>query len=361
LVCLHEAEALAEALDDPRRLGQVCLFLSLCFTNRDAYGQAIAAAQRALVLATADGEAGLYAVANLYLGIAYYYQGDYRHARHCCRQTVAFFEGARCRERFGLPFLPAVTSRAWLAACHAELGTFAEGGAIGDEGLRIAEEVAHPGSLMWASWWSGLLHFFQGHLRRALPLLERAVVLCQDMDLRGYFTEITAVLGTAYTLAGRTADALSLLIQMLAQTRARGRLNWQVLRSLSLGEAQVLTDHFEEVDTLAECTLSWARVHGARGDQAHALRLLGDIAVRREPPEATQAEAHYQQALTLAAELGMRPLQAHCHLGLGTLHVKTGQREQARTELSTATELYRDMDMTFWLPQAEAALAQAGS
>ena len=56
----------------------------------------------------------------------------------------------------------------------------------------------------------------------------------------------------------------------------------------------------------------------------------------------------------------MRPLQAHCHLGLGTLYVKAGQREQARTELSTAIELSRDMDMTFWLPQAEAALVQVG-
>ena len=54
----------------------------------------------------------------------------------------------------------------------------------------------------------------------------------------------------------------------------------------------------------------------------------------------------------------MRPLQAHCHLGLGTLYAKIGQREQARTELSTAIELYRAMEMTFWLPQAEAALAQ---
>jgi hypothetical protein len=57
----------------------------------------------------------------------------------------------------------------------------------------------------------------------------------------------------------------------------------------------------------------------------------------------------------------MRPLQAHCHLSLGTLYVKTDQREQARTETSMAIELYRAMDMTFWLPQAEAALAQVGS
>ena len=54
----------------------------------------------------------------------------------------------------------------------------------------------------------------------------------------------------------------------------------------------------------------------------------------------------------------MRPLQAHCHHGLGTLYAKSGQREQARTELSTAIESYRTMEMTFWLPQAEAALAQ---
>jgi hypothetical protein len=56
----------------------------------------------------------------------------------------------------------------------------------------------------------------------------------------------------------------------------------------------------------------------------------------------------------------MRPLQAHCHLGLGTLHVKTGQRQQTRAELSTAIALYRAMDMAFWLPQAEAMLAQVG-
>ena len=76
------------------------------------------------------------------------------------------------------------------------------------------------------------------------------------------------------------------------------------------------------------------------------------------PRTCEQAEAHYRQALALAEELGMRPLQAHCHRGLGTLYAKIGQREQARAELSTAIDLYRAMDMTFWLPQAEAALAQ---
>jgi Flp pilus assembly protein TadD len=76
------------------------------------------------------------------------------------------------------------------------------------------------------------------------------------------------------------------------------------------------------------------------------------------PLDATQAATLYQQALVLAEAFGMRPLQAHCHLDLGTLYTKTGQREQARTALSTAIALYHTMDMAFWLPQAEAALAQ---
>jgi hypothetical protein len=114
----------------------------------------------------------------------------------------------------------------------------------------------------------------------------------------------------------------------------------------------------EEVHTLTQRELAKARQRRMRGLEARALWLLGEIAMRRDPPDVTSAEAHYQQALALAEGLGMRPLQAHCHLGLGTLYVTTDQREQARMELSAAIALYRAMDMTFWLPQAEAALAQ---
>jgi class 3 adenylate cyclase len=71
LASLREAESLAAALDDPRRLGQVSRFLSTCFYFRGAYDQAIAAAQRALALATADGDSVLHALANQSLGYPY--------------------------------------------------------------------------------------------------------------------------------------------------------------------------------------------------------------------------------------------------------------------------------------------------
>jgi class 3 adenylate cyclase/tetratricopeptide (TPR) repeat protein len=245
LAYLHEAEALAEALDDPRRLGQVSRFLSSHAHDMGAYDQAIAAAQRTLALATVSGDGVLQAVAHYFLGLAYHAQGDYRRAIDCLGQTVAALGGAQQRERFGAFSLPSVNARARLAWCHAELGTFAEGRAFGDEGLRIAEADNRPASLITASWGIGLLALRQGDLPRALPLLERAVNICHEANFPAAFPWIAAALGAA-----------------------------------------------------------------------------------------------------------------HCHRALGTLYAKTGRQEQARAELFTAIEMYRAMDMPFWLPQAEAVLAQ---
>ena len=169
---------------------------------------------------------------------------------------------------------------------------------------------------------------------------------------------MAAGLGVAYTLAGRIDEAVVLLTRAMEQTVATDRAGYHVLCRLSLGKALMLAGSLREAHTLAESALGLARQHDERGHQAYTLRLLGDIAIHRHPPEIEQAETHYQQALALADGLGMHPLQAHCHRGLGTLYSQTGQSEQARTELSTAIAMYRDMGMTFWLPETEAALEQ---
>jgi tetratricopeptide (TPR) repeat protein len=134
----------------------------------------------------------------------------------------------------------------------------------------------------------------------------------------------------------------------------------QALCNLTLGEAQLLAGRLEDAHTVAKGALTLARAHQERGNEAYILHLLGEIAMRRDPPDVALAAAYYQQALVLAEALGMGPLQAHCHLSLGTMYAKAGQWEQAHAALSTAIEMYRSMEMTFWLPQAEAALAQRG-
>ena len=352
LAYLREAESLAAALDDRHRLGQVSNFLSVHFYRIGTYDQAIIAAQRVLALAMTGREIVLHALANLRLGLAYHAQGEYRQAIDAFKETVASLDRGQHRERFGHIIMPAVHSCAVLAWCHAELGMFTEGRAPGDEGLQIAEAVAHPASLMIALWGNGLLALRQGDLPSALPLLERAMGICHEADLTLFFPWIAGALG------GRVADAVPLLTQAMQQTIATAMSGDQTLCSLPLGEAHMVAGRLEEAQALAEDTLALARAHQQRDIQAYTLHLLGDLAMHRDPPERELAAAHYQQALTLAEEIGMRPLQAHCHRGLGLLYAATDQRELARTTLATAIDLYRAMKMTFWLPETEAALAQ---
>jgi tetratricopeptide (TPR) repeat protein len=167
-------------------------------------------------------------------------------------------------------------------------------------------------------------------------------------------------LGAAYILSGRVTEALPLLEQVLAVEQS---LPASIRRSASLfpvwlGEGYVLAGRLEEAMQLGEQAHEVTRTRKQKGSQAYTLRLLGDIAAHHTPPAVQEAERQYREALALAEAIGMRPLQAHCHSGLGMLYAKLGQREQARTALATAVDLYAAMKMTFWLPEAEAALIQ---
>ena len=183
----------------------------------------------------------------------------------------------------------------------------------------------------------------------------RGLEVCRVWDIPLLFYIVSSALGYAYVLAGRVSDALPLLEQNVsteAMERLRGRVHvW-------LSEAYLRLGRLDEALALALRGLELCRTHAQQGEQAWALRLLGEIHAYRHPPATEPAEAAYREALALAEALGMRPLQAHCRRGLGMLYGTLGQREEARRELSAAIEMYRTMDMTFWLPQAEAALAQ---
>jgi tetratricopeptide (TPR) repeat protein len=198
----------------------------------------------------------------------------------------------------------------------------------------------------------------QGDLPQAIAIHERDLTVCHAWDLRDWVPVFAAGMGYAYALVGRLTEALPLLEQAVGQHAAMRRGHLFSIYVAWWSEAMLLAGRLKEAMQLAERALTCARDSKQRGSEAYALRLLGEIIVHCAPPEVEQAEAWYRQALALADELGMRPLQAHCHRNLGTLYATAGQREQARAELSTANALYCDMDMTFWLPQAEAALAQ---
>jgi tetratricopeptide (TPR) repeat protein len=182
--------------------------------------------------------------------------------------------------------------------------------------------------------------------------------LCQDWHIPNLLPRQATVLGVAYALDGRIAASLPLVEHGVEQAVARGGPRNLVPAVACLSEAYLLAGRLEEACQRAVQAVDLARQYQQRGWQAWALWLLGESTARQASPEGAPAAGHYRQALALAEELGMRPLQAHCHLGLGTLYTTIGRHAEARTELDTAIELYHSMEMTFWLPQAEAALAQ---
>jgi tetratricopeptide (TPR) repeat protein len=252
-----------------------------------------------------------------------------------------------------------VFARTWVVFCLAELGAFAEGSARAAEAVRIAEEVDHPFSRIAA--YVGVGHLALGNMdfSRAIPQLEQGLALCRLWHFPIWLPWITSLLGSLYAVSGRLAEALPLLEEAVEQATAMRLMAWQSLWVARLSEAYLRASRIEEAMARAVQAFELSRTHKERGHEAYALRLLGDIAARRELSDAAPADAYYRQALALAEALGMRSLQAHCHLGLGKLYAKVGRRAEARAALSAAMELYRTMDMTLWLPQAEAALAQA--
>jgi tetratricopeptide (TPR) repeat protein len=357
-ICLQDAEALAETLGDPHRLGWVSAALLANFEQGSNPNHALASGQRALILAADLGDMALTVFAQHYLGHVYRGLGDYRRSIDCYRKNMVRLQGSPLHERFGLPGLASVTTRSYLVVSLAECGAFAEGRILGEEAVHIAETANHPFSRGLAYGAMGWRSLRQGDFHQAIAALERALDLTQVAHIGLSVPHMRSRLGAAYTLAGRTSQALRLLEDVVEQAMKMGFMTDHALQMVWLGEAYLLASRLAEALTQAQRALDFSRAHQKRGHEAYALRLLGDIAAHHESPQVGRSEDHYRQALALAHGLGMRPLQAHCHVGLGILYAKIGRPEQAHPELSTAIALYHAMDMAFWLPGVEAALAQ---
>jgi tetratricopeptide (TPR) repeat protein len=209
-------------------------------------------------------------------------------------------------------------SRSWLAWSLSELGEFAEGIARGEEAVQRADALDHAFTRADAYRAIGCLYVRKGDMSAALTVLERGLKLARNADLALWFPSIGSLLGYAYALDGRSTEAISLLEQALERADALGIAAGHGLRSVWLGEAYLLAERLSEASELAARSVDLARASKERGTEGWALRLTADVAPSCHPAGrgATHAESSYRQAQALASELGMRPLDAHCHAGL---------------------------------------------
>ena len=180
---LRDAEKLAEALDDPYRLGWISAHLTHYFWSMRHLDRALAYGQRAVALAAPFDDIGLYAHAHFDLAEVHYSLGQYRQTIVAFEQLVARFTGDRLYERIGAAVF-SVVSRRWLVQALAETGAFAAGIARGEEGIRIAETADHPYSLANICSGVGYLYVCKGDFQQAIPFHARSLELCRVWNLR---------------------------------------------------------------------------------------------------------------------------------------------------------------------------------
>jgi class 3 adenylate cyclase/tetratricopeptide (TPR) repeat protein len=354
---LREAARLAEKFGDRARLANVLArtLAPLCADGQ--YDRAVEIGARALALAKEVGDARLNALVGMELSSVHFIRGDTRLA-----------ETLLTRALLALDSLPAGTGdpdSVWLRRRILEnlvrvlstTGRYQEAVWRGEEALRMAEDLGHSAPIAWTLGRLGRVYCCRGDVNRAVDLSTRSLALARERGVHNVIQWSSASLGVAYTLDGRTTEAVARLEEAVAAGESTSSLDPYTL--VSLGQAYLSAGRSEEASRCAREALDMCRQQTRRDAEADALRLIGDLAARREPPASEEAMAHYRQALALADELGMHPIVAHCHLGLGKLYRRTGKQDLAREHLTIATTMYREMDMRFWLEQAEAELRES--
>ncbi len=354
---LEQAASMAESLGDPARLGRVLGGLCNTWHARGDPVRALALVTRAFELGNALGDVALRIEATLRLGAVHYSLGNYGTAVGFLRQTLDLTRGRPESERLGFVGLVSVLRNVWLSLSLTELGLFAEAQARAEEGLRMATTADQPFSLIGAHFALGTLGLRQGHFDRAAAAFRSAMEISRTWDIPAW-GDSEAGWACALTLQGKRDEAIRVLEESSKAIRRAGVGLFLALRAAWLGEAARRYGRPQEAWRLGDDALRLARAQKQRGDEAWTRRLLGDLALDRE--HFSEAEGHYQDALALAEALGMRPLVAHCHRGLGGLSRHAGARDRAHHELSAARDLYREMAMTVWLERTDADLIELG-
>ena len=352
---LRRAEHVARTLGDRYRLSRVLASLSVALRGAlAATDQAVEAARDAAAIAAELGDADLENIVTLRLGQAYVSFGNFIAAEAALRRSLDTSDRlAPSRPRR----LRRIEGLSWRSLALVLLGHPTEAVSQAEAAVRDADPRDDLYTFVAATTVLGFVHLDRRDLDQAIPVFERAVASAREWSMVNWTFTAMAGLGCAYALVGRFAEGLALAEQVVEQDIVMGIIgDIRAPHIRMLAEALFVAGRADEAEARARQALDLARAHGERGWEAANCLLLGRIASHRDPPDVEAAEGHHRQALALGGTLSMRPLLAHVHLDLGELYRRTGDRAKADEYLTIARTMYREMDLSFWLTRAEAAL-----
>ncbi|MEA2922957.1 MAG: hypothetical protein QOD25_79, partial [Alphaproteobacteria bacterium] len=349
---LREAGALAERLQDDRRRGQVYAVMATVHSSLDELDEALVTGTRALEIAERLGDLGLRIVAAGNLEQAFYYRSEYQRVSEFATDHLAVLPAGGVPEYSGLSVLPSVFGRAYQILSLAELGRFDEAAKYAAEAILIAEPTQHAHTIGWAYFAASVVHLLKGDWAEAHARIEYWITMLRTgnvADLLAWALAASAWVLAQSGEAREASDRVRESEQLLEQQAERGIAGHCGWAYGAVGRACLLLGRLDEAWRLGDRSVQYSRRQ--TGFTAHALRLFGDIATHPDRFDAASGAAHYREALAIARVHGMRPLVAHCHLGLARLYRRIGETDHVRENLIAATTMYREMEMGFWLTQ----------
>jgi DNA-binding winged helix-turn-helix (wHTH) protein/tetratricopeptide (TPR) repeat protein len=352
---LHEAEILAERLNDDRQRGRVCAFMATTHSLLGELDEAIATGNRARHIAEGLGDLELRILATSFLGQAHYYRGEYEAVVKAATDNLAALPAEWTYEYFGNVAPASVFDRAWLAMALAQLGRFSEASQLEAEAIRLAEPMQHAFTLGRAYLAAGTLHPLEGNWSKARPLIERWIEVARTGNVALHLP--WAVASSAWILSelGQTNEALVRLREgenLVDRQATRGIVGQSAWAYHALGRAALLLGRFDDARRLSKQAIDFSAAQP--GFRAHAFHLAGDIVLNENRRDLERSEGHYGRALALAEARGMLPLVAHCHMGLARYYRRMAERTRSSGHFTKAMGLYRDLGAQHWLCQARA-------
>ncbi len=356
---LQKVQAQATQLADKRRLGQVSSFLCQYYRLMGNLDPAIEAGERAMAIAEELDYLPLRIVASGHLGPALTARGEHHRAAQILTAGVERLQAELAADAMGTTGILGVFTRVYLIGSLVELGEFDRALVHAKESVEIARGANHVYSLAFSYYGIGTVLAHQGEISQSIGILEQGLDLCQSWTLPLMSPLIGTALGYAYCLADRVDEAIVLLEETEREASTMNRLGGHPMILIRLGEAYLRSARMADAERCGRQALQLARKQGENGHEAHALRFLAELGLS-DSASLHESEANFLEALQKAEKLDLRPLVAQCHLGLGRRYRSTGQRDNAEQHLNTATALFGELGMQFWLEQAQSQLASLG-
>jgi class 3 adenylate cyclase/tetratricopeptide (TPR) repeat protein len=352
---IQEAVTLGERIGDRRRLAFAYAYQAFNAIELDHQPQAREPGKRALALAEEIGDSTAIQNARHTLAQVHYTLGDFTQAIEVARPARKVDEKI-VAEALQKRITAAIAT--YLLHSRAEVGLFREAVQDAEIMMRQAQATGHPFDFARASVGTGYMHVRRGAAEEAIMVLEQCLESCQRYSIDIMIPWTASCLGLAYAFKGRYEAGIEYAQEAIRSAETLGITRFQPLRLTCLANTYLLAGRREDAHSTARKALELAPRYHEKGPEAWALYLLAASDSASRTKDRVHFQRAYRDALTLAEELEMRPLVAHCHLGLGQMYSGFGDTIKAREQLERALAMYREMAMQHWPEQAEAALQE---